>query len=120
MLRLHRTFGVALVGAGLIAVPPLVPPSPGVQVRAVRLTSGDTADSPLGDGTAFILGGSGLETPGQTYANVIDAAYLAPRDFTGTTQVLTTPEALYPFLGPFTETFDQSEAQGQQILMPRS
>jgi hypothetical protein len=116
MLRLHRTFGVALVGAGLIAVPPLVPPSPGVQVRAVRLTSGDTADSPLGDGTAFILGGSGLETPGQTYANVIDAAYLAPRDFTGTTQILTTPEALYPFLGPFTETFDQSEAQGQQIL----
>jgi hypothetical protein len=116
MLRLHRTFGVALVGAGLIAVPPLIPPSPGVQVRAVRLTSGDTADSPLGDGTAFILGGSGLETPGQTYANAIDAEYLAPRDFTGTTQVLTTPEALYPFLGPFTETFDQSEAQGQQIL----
>jgi hypothetical protein len=116
MLRLHRTFGVALVGAGLIAVPPLVPPSPGVQVRAVRLTSGDTADSPLGDGTAFIMGGSGLETPGQTYANAIDTEYLAPRDFTGTTQVLSTPEALYPFLGPFTETFDQSEAQGQQIL----
>jgi hypothetical protein len=116
MLRLHRTLGVALVGAGLITVPSLVPPSPGVQVRAVRLTSGDTADSPLGDGTAFILGGSGLETPGQTYANAIDAEYLAPRDFTGTTQVLSTPEALYPFLGPFTETFDQSEAQGQQIL----
>ena len=104
MLRLHRTFGVALVGAGLIAVPPLVPPSPGAQVRAVRLTSGDTADSPLGDGTALIMGGSGLETPGQTYANAVDAEYLAPRDFTGTTQVLSTPEALYPFLGPFTET----------------
>jgi hypothetical protein len=116
MLRLHCTFGFALIGAGLIAVPALVPPSPGVQVRAVRLTSGDNADSPLGDGTALIMGGSGLETPGQTYANAIDAEYLAPRDFTGTTQVLTTPEALYPFLGPFTETFDQSEAQGQQIL----
>ncbi|HEY2086648.1 MAG TPA: PE-PPE domain-containing protein [Mycobacterium sp.] len=116
MLGLHGTFGVALVGAGLIAVPSLVPPSPGVQTRAVRLTSGDTADSPLGDGTAFIMGGSGLETPGQTYANAIDAEYLAPRDFTGTTHVLTTPEALYPFLGPFTETFDQSEAQGQLIL----
>jgi hypothetical protein len=87
-----------------------------VQVRAVRLTSGDTADSPLGDGIAFIMGGSGLETPGQTYADAIDTEYLAPRDFTGTTQVLTTPEALYPFLGPFTETFDKSEAQGQQIL----
>jgi PE-PPE domain len=116
MLRLHHTFGVALVGAGLIAVPPLVALSPGVQQRAVQLTSGDTADSPLGDGTALIIGGSGLETPGQTYADAVDAEYLAPRDFTGTTQVLTTPEALYPFLGPFTETFDQSEAQGQQIL----
>jgi PE-PPE domain len=116
MLGLHRAFGVAFVGAGLIAVPPLVSLSPGPQQRAVRLTSGDTADSPLGDGTAFILGGSGLETPGQTYANAVDTEYLAPRDFTGTTQVLSTPEALYPFLGPFTETFDQSEAQGQQIL----
>jgi PE-PPE domain len=116
MLRLHHTFGLALVGAGLIAVPPLVSLSPGVQQRAVQLTSGDTADSPLGDGTALIIGGSGLETPGQTYANAVDAEYLAPRDFTGTTQVLSTPEALYPFLGPFTETFDQSEAQGQQIL----
>jgi len=116
MLRLHHSFGLALVGAGLIAVPPLVWLSPGVQQRAVQLTSGDTADSPLGDGTALIIGGSGLETPGQTYANAVDAEYLAPRDFTGTTQVLSTPEALYPFLGPFTETFDQSEAQGQQIL----
>jgi hypothetical protein len=42
MLCLHRTLGVAVVGASLIAVPHLVPPSPGVQVRAVRLTSGDT------------------------------------------------------------------------------
>jgi hypothetical protein len=116
MFRLHRTLGVALVGAGLVAVPALVPPSPDVQTRAVRLTSGDTADSPLGDGTALLMGGSGLETPGQAYANAIDEEYLAPRDFTGTTQVLSTPEALYPFLGPFTETFDQSEAQGQQIL----
>ena len=116
MLGLHGTVGVALVGAGLIAAPLLVPTSPGVQQRTVRLTSGDTADSPLGDGTALIMGGSGLETPGQTYANAIDAEYLAPRDFTGTTQVLTTPEALYPFLGPFTETFDKSEAEGQQLL----
>ena len=38
MLRLPGTFGAALVGAGLIAAPLLVPPSPGVQVRVVRLT----------------------------------------------------------------------------------
>lgn len=100
MLCLHRTLGVAVVGASLIAVPHLVPPSPDVQVRAVRLTSGDTADSPLGDGTALILGGSGLETPGQDYADVVDTDYLAPRDFSGTTQIVTTPEALYPFWVP--------------------
>ena len=29
---------------------------------------------------------------------------------------MSTPEALYPFLGPFTETFDDSVTQGQQIL----
>jgi hypothetical protein len=112
MFRLHSTLGVAIVGAGLFAIPP----ASDVAVRAVQLTSTDTADSPLGDGTAFILGGSGLPTPSQAYADLVDQLYLAPRDFTGTTQILTTPEALYPFLGPFTETFDKSEAQGQQIL----
>ena len=116
MRRLHSLFGVAIAGAGLIALPASVAPIPAAQTRAVQLTSGDTADSPLGDGTALILGGSGLETPGQDYADVVDSDYLAPRDFTGTTQIVSTPEALYPFLGPFTETFDDSEAQGQQIL----
>jgi PE-PPE domain len=115
-LRLNVSAGVALLGAGIIAVTPLIPPKPDAQVRAVRLTSGDTADSPLGDGTALILGGSGLPTPGQPYADVVDTDYLAPRDFTGTTQIVTTPEGLYPFLGPFGETFDASEATGQQDL----
>jgi hypothetical protein len=114
--RLHSVFGVTIAGAGLIAILPVVGPMPDTQGRAVVLTSGDTADSPLGDGTALVLGGSGLATPGQPYADVVDADYLAPRDFTGTTQIVTTPEALYPFLGPFTETFDDSEAQGQQLL----
>jgi PE-PPE domain len=116
MRRLHSLVGVTIAGAGLIALPASVAPIPAAQTRAVQLTSGDTADSPLGDGTALILGGSGLETPGQDYADVVDTDYLAPRDFTGTTQIVSTPEALYPFLGPFTETFDDSEAQGQQIL----
>jgi PE-PPE domain-containing protein len=108
--------GVALVGVSIIAVTPFVAVRPDVQARAVRLTSGDTADSPLGDGTALILGGSGLPTPGQPYADAVVADYLAPRDFTGTTQIVTTPEGLYPFLGPFGETFDASETTGQQNL----
>ena len=65
MLCLHRTLGVAVVGASLIAVPRLVPPSPDVQVRAVQLTSGDTADSPARRWHGVHMGGSGLETPGQ-------------------------------------------------------
>jgi hypothetical protein len=116
MRRLHSLFGITIAGAGLIAIPPLAAPMPAAQIRAVQLTSGDTADSPLGDGTALVLGGSGLPTPGQLYADVVDSDYLAPRDFTGTTQIVTTPEGLYPFLGPFGETFDASEAQGQQTL----
>ena len=116
MRRLHCLFGLTIAGAGLIAIPPIVAPIPAAQVRAVQLVSGDTADSPLGDGTALVLGGSGLGTPGQLYADVVDTDYLAPRDFSGTTQIVATPEALYPFLGPFTETLDDSEAQGQQIL----
>jgi hypothetical protein len=116
MRRLHSLFGVTVAGAGLISIPAVVTPIPAAQTRAVQLINGDTADSPLGDGTALVLGGSGLPTPGQPYADVVDADYFAPRDFTGTTQIVTTPEGLYPFLGPFGETFDDSEAQGQQIL----
>lgn len=77
---------------------------------------GDTADSPLGDGTALIVGPSFLSTPSQEYANLFDSQYLEPRGFTGTTEILTTPEGLYPFSGPFTEELDPSVAQGQQIV----
>jgi PE-PPE domain len=111
--RLLVTAGVAIAGVSLIAV---TPRAIDVQVHAVRLISGDTADSPLGDGTALIVGPSVLSTPSQAYADFADTLYLEPRGFTGTTEILTTPEGLYPFSGPFTEEFDQSEAQGQQIV----
>ncbi|KAA8962732.1 PE-PPE domain-containing protein [Mycobacterium sp.] len=101
--------GVGLIG--VLAAPP--PPGPGV---AVKPASVDTADSALGDGTALIVGGSGLTTPGPAYADAADALYLAPRGFTGTTQVVTTPEELYPFFGPFGGTLDDSVAEGEKIL----
>jgi hypothetical protein len=116
MFRPSTTFGVAILGASLIAVPHLGPPAPEVQVRAVRLTSGDTADSPLGDGIALIMGTSGNPDPPQPYLDAIDQLYLAPRGFDGTTQLLITPEALYPFTGVKSLPFDTSEAQDQQIL----
>jgi hypothetical protein len=109
----YLTAGAAISAAtGLITGTPLGAPAPNVHVDAVRLTSGDGADSPLGDGTALIVGGSGYPTPGQGYEDAYDALYLQPRDFSGTLQSLTTPESLYPFTGPFSETFNASTAQG--------
>jgi hypothetical protein len=61
---LHRarrcclTAGVAIAGTCLVAAPVLPPLAHRVQVRDVRLTSGDAADSPLGDGGALVMGGS--------------------------------------------------------------
>jgi hypothetical protein len=108
--------GVAITGAGLITATPPVLPIPDSQVRDVKLTSGDTADSPLGDGTAFIIGGSGLPMPPPSYVNAADQLYLEPRGFTGTPQALDTPEAFYPITGVHSLPFDTSAAQGQQIL----
>ena len=109
----YLTAGAAIsAAAGLITGTPVGAPTPSVHVDAIRLTSGDGADSPLGDGLALIVGGSGYPTPGQGYVDAYDALYLAPRDFGGTLQSLTTPESLYPFTFPFSETFDKSAAQG--------
>jgi hypothetical protein len=79
--------------------------------------SGDVADSPLGDGTAFVMGPTGFPTPDQGYLNAVDTLYLEPRGFGGTTQALTTPEQFYPITGLNSSTADQSVAQGQQILV---
>ncbi|UQX10065.1 PE-PPE domain-containing protein [Candidatus Mycobacterium methanotrophicum] len=103
-----------MAGVGLIAVPPTL--SPGPQARAVKLTSIDTADSPLGDGTALVVGPSGIPIPPQGYVDAVDQLYLAPRGFDGTLQPVDTPEALYPITGVKSLPFDTSEAQGQQIL----
>ena len=106
---------MAIAGISLIAVL-VAAPIPHVEVRDVRLTSGDAADSPLGDGTAFVMGGSGIPIPPQSYVDAADKLYLEPRDFTGTPQALDTPEGFYPTTGVKSLTADASEAQGAQIL----
>lgn len=116
MIRLGGTVGVVVAGAGLIAVPPLTAAAPGPQVRAVQLTSGDTADSPLGDGTALVVGPSGVPIPPQNYLDAAQQLYLAPRGFTGTIQPVNTPEALYPITGIKSLPFETSATQGQQIV----
>ncbi|MGH3970227.1 MAG: PE-PPE domain-containing protein, partial [Mycobacterium sp.] len=61
--RPYSTVAVVIAGASLIAVPPVTSPGPAIQARAVQLTGTDTADSPLGDGTALVLGPSGFPIP---------------------------------------------------------
>lgn len=112
MVRVSSALAVGLVSTGLIACP--APTNATVQpVPSVQLTG---AGSPLGGGTALIMGGSGMPTPGPGYAALVNELYLAPLGFTGTTEILTTPETLYPFLGAFTGTFDSSVEQGTAIL----
>jgi len=97
---------------GLIGVTPVVPAV--AQSDGVSWVS--TAASSLGGGTAFIIGGSSMATPGPSYVEAAERLYLAPHGFTGTTQVVTTPEQLYPFLGPFGGKLDDSLAEGRQNL----
>lgn len=63
--------GFAIAGASIIAVPPVTSPTPAIQARAVPLTSGHSADSLLGDGTALVMGGSSIPIPPESY---VDAA----------------------------------------------
>ncbi len=104
-----RRVVAAIAVAGLIADPtPLLPTAqpPRVHSTAVRLASSDAADSPLGDGTALLMGGTSIPQPSQLYLDAADALYLQPRGFGGTLQSLFTPEDASP----------TSEARGEQIL----
>lgn len=112
--RAYLTAGIAIIGAGLIGVPPVQSPTPDIQARAVLLAGVDAA---LGDGTALIMGASYVATPSQGWLDAFDKLYLQPHGFTGDMQAVTTPESLYPFTGPFSMTFDNSTAQGQQIIL---
>jgi hypothetical protein len=99
----------AIAVVGLIAgSAPLLStaPPPSVHSAEVRLTSTDAADSPLGDGTALLMGGTSIPQPGQPYLDAADALYLQPRGFDGTLQSLFTPEDVSP----------TSEVRGEQIL----
>jgi PE-PPE domain len=95
----------AIVIAGLS---PVTPASPFTDARtiAVQLVNGTSADSPLGDGTALLMGGTSIPQPSQLYLDAADTLYLQPRGFSGTLQSLFTPEDASP----------TSETRGEQIL----
>ena len=69
------TIGVAVTGAGLMAVVPVSPSVPNVH-RAVQLVDVDTADSLLGDGAALVFGPSGVPTPPPQYVDAAEQLYL--------------------------------------------
>jgi hypothetical protein len=110
------TISVA-VTAGLIVVPPVAPPPRNIQVRAVQLADVDTADSPLGDGTALVFGGSGVPIPPPQYVEAADTLYLQPLGFTGTAQSSFTPEGASPLTGVKSLEGVTSVSQGEQIMV---
>jgi PE-PPE domain-containing protein len=107
--------GVAL--AGLIGVPSVAPPLPHLLVRDVQLIDVDTAESPLGDGTALVFGGTGIPIPSPQFVDAADTLYLQPLGFTGTTKPAFIPNEFYPSTGVKSLELDTSLAQDQQIMV---
>lgn len=88
----------------------------GVQASVVRLAGIDTANSPLGNGTALIFGTSGNPFAVPAYQDAVEKLYLAPRGFLGTVQAPYSPEGLYPLTGPNGLTLGASMAQEEKLL----
>jgi PE-PPE domain len=77
----------------------------------------DTADSPLGDGTALIFGPSGVPEPPPQYVDAAEQLYLQPLGFTGSGQSSYIPDQFYPFTGPNSEVPVTSLGQDQSIMV---
>jgi hypothetical protein len=113
----HLTAGVAIVGAGLLVLPSVAPSPRNVQIREIQLIDVDTAESPLGDGTALVFGPSGVPIPPTQYVGAADTLYLQPLGFTGTSQSSFIPDALYPLTGVKSLGAETSVSQGEQIMV---
>lgn len=94
---------VGVAAASMIAGTPMAAPVAGAQARAVSLTGNGTA---LGDGTAFLMGGTGIPQPPPTYLDAVDELFLQPHGFTGDLVSLWTPE----------NVSSTSRSVGEQIL----
>ncbi len=110
------TCGVAITGAGLITVASVSPSIPSIQVHEVQLTDVDTAESPLGDGTALVFDGSGGPIPAPQTVDAAETLYLQPLGFTGAAESSFIPDGLYPLTGIKSLELGPSLAQGQQIM----
>jgi hypothetical protein len=114
-LEPYLTAGIAIACASLFVVPPVAAPPPRhVQVRAIQLV--DTADSPLGDGTALVFGPTLVPIPPPQYVDAADTLYLQPLGFTGTAQSSFIPDGSSA-LDPKSLGFGTSLGQDQQIMV---
>lgn len=109
--RLPGVFSAVAAGGLIAASLPIASLAPLTQVSGdwsgrVRLTSADTAGSPLGDGTALLMGGTSIPQPSPLYLDAAERLYLEPRGFGGTLQSLFTPENISA----------TSQSRGLQIL----
>lgn len=104
-MRVHHWLplvaGIAV--AGLIAPVPVATSAAHVDEKAVSLTGNGTA---LGDGIAFLMGGTGMPQPSDRYLEAADNLFLAPHGFGGELVSLWTPE----------NVSSTSQAVGGQIL----
>lgn len=109
-----HTAGV-VIAACILAAPASAPPGPDTHLRAARLDSSDAAVSLRGDGTALIVGASGLPTPPPGYLAAANALYLHLGD-SADMDAVTTPQSFWPLTGVMNLTTDESIARGGQIL----
>ncbi len=77
----------------------------------------DTAESPLGDGTALVFGPSGVPTPPPQYVDAADTLYLQQLGFTGTAQSSLYPRWVLPFTGVNSLGPATSLGQDQSIMV---
>ncbi len=110
------TISVAITGAILLVIPSVAPSPRNVQVREIQLTGVDTADSPLGDGTALVFGPTLVPIPPPQYVGAADTLYLQPLGFTGTAQSSFIPDGSSA-LDPKSLGFGTSLGQDQQIMV---
>jgi hypothetical protein len=79
----------SVAAASFLAGVPLTSPVASAQAAAVSLTGNGTS---LGDGVAFVMGGTGIPQPPQAYLDAVDDLFLKPHGFGGDLVSLWTPE----------------------------
>lgn len=77
----------------------------------------DTADSPLGDGTALVFGPSGVPIPPPQYVDAADTLYLQQLGFTGTSQSSFIPDGASPLTGVHSLGAGTSLSQDEPIMV---